>query len=106
MEDGVTGFVTAPRDPNELALRVEQLLDAVECREEMGQRAFSYAQNQGWEAVLDRLFAVYGEVSSRYRADAGPGLQDRSGQRGYGHPQKQRRGGSRLPSTRERSRTL
>jgi glycosyltransferase involved in cell wall biosynthesis len=39
IDDGITGFLTAPRDPNEMALRIEQLLIDKDLRDEMGAQA-------------------------------------------------------------------
>jgi glycosyltransferase involved in cell wall biosynthesis len=66
VKNGVTGYVTAPRDPFDIVSRVEYLLDWVDVRKGVGERAFAYAQTQGWENVLARLFAAYEEVVRGY----------------------------------------
>jgi glycosyltransferase involved in cell wall biosynthesis len=62
VEDGVTGFVTAPRDAADITARVEFLLDHPDRRAEMARSALAYARSQRWEAIFSRLFAAYDAV--------------------------------------------
>ncbi len=66
VEDGVTGFVTRPRDPADIAAKVEFLLDNPGVRCEMGRSAFTFAGTRTWGKIFTRLFAAYAEVIGRY----------------------------------------
>jgi phosphatidylinositol alpha 1,6-mannosyltransferase len=54
--EGMNGFIVPPRDPHNLARRVEFLLDHPDRREEMGTRAREYARTQTWDVIFRRLF--------------------------------------------------
>ncbi len=62
VEHGVTGMLAAPRDPQDLATQIEFLLDHPDRRQEMGSAACTFAQEQSWEKIFQRLFESYAEV--------------------------------------------
>jgi glycosyltransferase involved in cell wall biosynthesis len=106
VEDGVTGFVTAPRDPVEIAGRVEFLLDHPQKRAEMASSALAYARNQRWEVIFARLFASYeavirdfrSEFSSRSPGGAAPEFQNPSGRQDCDRRRRRRWDGIPPPS--------
>ncbi len=60
--DGRTGFLAAPRDPEDFARRVEFLLDHPEQRRAMSTAAVAYARNHCWEPILADMFAAYHDI--------------------------------------------
>jgi glycosyltransferase involved in cell wall biosynthesis len=67
IEPGVTGLLAAPRNPDDLAKQVEYLLRHPERRKDMGRAACTFAQEQRWEKIFQRLFESYEEVIEGYR---------------------------------------
>jgi len=67
VENGVTGFVTRPRDAGDIAARVEFLLDHPEWRAQMGRAAFLSTRTKTWEVIFARLVAAYSEVILNFR---------------------------------------
>jgi glycosyltransferase involved in cell wall biosynthesis len=71
VRDGVTGFITKAKDPEDIAGKIEPLLNNPDLRKQMGWNAHCYAQTQTWERFFGELFASYREVCSndfsRYR---------------------------------------
>ena len=61
VEDGVSGYVVPPNDPNALGERLRTLRDNPELIAQMGQAATHRVLTMfTWDAVVDRCFAVYG----------------------------------------------
>jgi glycosyltransferase involved in cell wall biosynthesis len=72
VEEGVTGFIVPPRDPNALATRVIDLLGDPERRGAMGRRAREQARERfDMRAVAQRTVAIYDEVLASIRKAAG-----------------------------------
>jgi glycosyltransferase involved in cell wall biosynthesis len=67
IQDGVSGFLTKPLDAEDLAARLEQLLDCREMRMEMAQNAIQRAETYYWSKILQNLFASYNEVVQDFR---------------------------------------
>ncbi len=67
VEPGVTGMLAAPRDPQDLAAKIEFLLENPERRIEMGKAACTFAQEQSWGNIFQRLFESYRQVIDSYR---------------------------------------
>lgn len=67
IEPGVTGMLAAPRDPRDLAAKVEFLLENPGRRIEMARAARAFAQEQSWEKIFRRLFESYEQVIRDYR---------------------------------------
>ncbi len=68
VEEGVTGFVTRPRDPADIASRIEFLLDHPGRRLEMARSALAAARTRTWGAIFARLFAAYAEVIGSFQS--------------------------------------
>ncbi len=64
VEDGATGFLTRPKDANDLAAKMEQLLTNEILRISMSGRAHKYASQKSWTKVNNALFRGYEEVLS------------------------------------------
>lgn len=64
---GKNGLIAEPRDPEDLANKINILLDSPDLRHEISQRAFQFALEQSWENIFERLFASYSEVISNYQ---------------------------------------
>jgi glycosyltransferase involved in cell wall biosynthesis len=67
IQDGVSGFLTKPLDAEDLAARLERLLDSREMRMEMAQHAIQRAETYYWSKILQNLFASYNEVMQDFR---------------------------------------
>jgi len=68
INDGKTGFLTKPRDPFDLAEKIEFLLDHPERKAEMAKQAFLYGQDQTWERSFQKLLLSYDAVVKAYAA--------------------------------------
>jgi glycosyltransferase involved in cell wall biosynthesis len=62
VEDGVTGLHTAPRDPLDLARKVEHLLANPAMRRAMGHQGRLRAETYSWDAIFDLLFHHYLQI--------------------------------------------
>lgn len=60
---GVSGFVVAPGDEEDLFARVELLLDDAALRLRMGQAAREFARGLSWEAALDGLTDLHARLA-------------------------------------------
>lgn len=65
IDDGRTGLLVPPRDPQALARATTSLLNNPELREEMAQAAPRWATQFNWPAVVDRVEAAYAEAMGR-----------------------------------------
>ncbi len=63
---GRNGLIAEPKDPNDLAKKINLLLDSPELRKEISQRAVQFAKEQSWENIFERLFDSYREVIRNY----------------------------------------
>lgn len=54
-------LIQRPDDPGELALAINQLLDA-KTRKDMGRRARETAERNSWESVVDKIEEIYGMI--------------------------------------------
>ena len=71
-QNGVTGLVVPPRDPEALANAIDRLLSDASMREEMGRRAQERARTEfDLPVLVDRVMAVY-EQALRQKTDATP----------------------------------
>ena len=66
IKHGVTGLLAKPRDADDLAEKVESLLDHSEKRKEMAKQAFIYSQDQTWQRSFEKMLRSYDEVVSSY----------------------------------------
>ncbi len=63
IEDGVTGFLVPPRDPEALAARLGELLDRPGLRDRMGDAARARVERSfTWPTVAARTAALYEEL--------------------------------------------
>jgi glycosyltransferase involved in cell wall biosynthesis len=66
IEDGVSGFLTPAGDVEEMARRIEQLLDDDNLREQMGQRGKAIAWSRfRRDIIADRYHEIYRQVATR-----------------------------------------
>jgi glycosyltransferase involved in cell wall biosynthesis len=65
VDDGVTGYVVPPRDPEALAAAIVRLLkDPDGCRR-MGEQGYAKLKtDMAWSTIVESLLAVYREVAS------------------------------------------
>jgi phosphatidylinositol alpha 1,6-mannosyltransferase len=66
IKDGITGFLTKPRDAEDFAARIELLLDHPERRAEMAKQAFLFGQEQTWQRSFEKMLLSYDEVVRTY----------------------------------------
>ncbi len=62
VQDGVTGFTVPVDNPQSLADHLKVLLENPALHVEMGQRAFSYAQEFSWDRIAKQIYTVYEAV--------------------------------------------
>jgi len=68
IKDGITGLLTKPRNAEDMAAKIEFLLDHPERRAEMAKQAFLYGQEQTWERSFQKLLLSYDAVVKGYAA--------------------------------------
>ena len=66
VQDGSTGLLTRPRDPVDLAVKIDLLADSPSIRNEIAGRALAFAQCQSWESIFDRLLESYDRVIDEF----------------------------------------
>ncbi len=80
VEQGVTGLLARPGDPQGFFTAVERLVTDAALRRQMGQRALARARAFDWTTILERLAGYYREVlhppdaRQRQHAETDPGL--------------------------------
>ena len=62
INEEVNGLIAAPRNPRDLAEKIELLADNPGLRKQLAQNAVYFAGTQSWDNIFDRLFASYGEI--------------------------------------------
>ncbi|HSQ74578.1 MAG TPA: glycosyltransferase, partial [Bacteroidota bacterium] len=62
VQHNVTGLLTAPRDPSDLASAIEQLLDNPVKREAMILHGLEFANRQSWQSIFLRMLDSYADV--------------------------------------------
>jgi glycosyltransferase involved in cell wall biosynthesis len=62
IEDGVSGFLVDPRDPNTEADRIVELMDSPALRERVGAAAAERASRFDVRRAVGRIEQVYGEL--------------------------------------------
>ncbi|MCX7757565.1 MAG: glycosyltransferase family 4 protein [candidate division WOR-3 bacterium] len=67
IEDGVNGFLARPRDPDDIAMKINMILENTELRKIMGQRAREKALLYSWEKITDKVENYYYELIVRYK---------------------------------------
>jgi phosphatidylinositol alpha 1,6-mannosyltransferase len=66
IDDGVTGLITTPRDPIDLANKIEYLVNSPAKRKIIAANALAFAKEQSWEKIFIKLFLSYQEVLHNY----------------------------------------
>lgn len=65
IQHSINGFHVPSRDPEALAERILQLLEAPALRRQLGHNAWVYAQQYAWEKIVQRMLVVYDDVLKR-----------------------------------------
>lgn len=65
LEDGVTGLLVPPGDPDQLAAAIERIAGDPELRKRMGGAARARAAAYSWERCVGEYMALYRELSAR-----------------------------------------
>ena len=69
VQDGVTGFMTPPRDPTALAATLAPLMADSDLRKRMGEAGRIFAQdNFGVDVMLDRMQEIFSRVAAHARS--------------------------------------
>jgi phosphatidylinositol alpha 1,6-mannosyltransferase len=66
IKNGVTGFLTKPRDAEDMVSKIEYILDHPERRAEIAKQAFLYGKEQTWERSFGKMLLSYDEVVRSY----------------------------------------
>jgi phosphatidylinositol alpha 1,6-mannosyltransferase len=66
VQHGVTGVLSAPRDPSDFAAAIERLLDAPAKREAMAMQALEFARRQSWPAIFQSMIESYEEIRESF----------------------------------------
>lgn len=72
VEDGVTGYLVAGRDPQDYAAAIARVLRDPELRVRMGQEARQRAARYTWTRAVDRLSAIYDRVGEEKALEDSP----------------------------------
>ncbi len=59
VENGKNGFLTKPKDPDDISKKVILLLDNADLRERMRNAGLDFVKNFTWEKVFDGLLRIY-----------------------------------------------
>jgi len=62
VEDGFNGLIAQPRDPADLANKIEILLNRPALRESISLNAYKFSQTQSWDEIIDKLIISYYEI--------------------------------------------
>jgi glycosyltransferase involved in cell wall biosynthesis len=63
VQHGVTGSLTTPRDPGDLTMAINELLDAPARREALSMQAIEFARRQTWQNIFQQMIESYREVA-------------------------------------------
>jgi len=66
IKDGKTGFIAEPRNPTDIADKINTLLNNRELRVNMSFNAWQYARTQTWENNFKKLFHSYETIIRNY----------------------------------------
>jgi alpha-maltose-1-phosphate synthase len=63
VDDGITGFVVPPKDPNSLAEAIIKILSNKNLRKQMGDNAYKKMKDElSWDAIADKTTMIYSEI--------------------------------------------
>lgn len=65
VQDGKTGYTVPAGDPEALCQRLQILLHDKDLRRQMGENAFTFAQEYAWEKITARIIGLYEELLSK-----------------------------------------
>jgi len=65
IQDGITGFHVPANDPEELAGKINLILNNEKLRREMSQFALEYAQNYSWSNIAEQILQLYNSSLGR-----------------------------------------
>ncbi len=68
IKNGITGLLSKPCDAEDMAEKIESLLDHPERMKEMAKQAFLYGQEQTWQRSFEKMLMSYDEVGREYAA--------------------------------------
>jgi len=74
VQNGDNGFKVFPNDVSAFRAAIVRLLDDVELRKQMAEKAFHSAQQSSWDGVLERMLILYGKLlffNKQCRIEAG-----------------------------------
>jgi len=66
INEGNTGLIAEPRNPDSLAEKINFLLDNPEIRTDIAEKAYHFAQTQSWDNIFKKLFESYQKVIDNY----------------------------------------
>jgi glycosyltransferase involved in cell wall biosynthesis len=67
IQEGLTGLLAEPRNPNDLAEKIIFLSDNEDARIRMAHKALEFANEQTWDNIFRKLYNSYNEVIFNYR---------------------------------------
>ena len=63
VDDGITGYVVPPKDPNSLAENIIKILSNKNLRKQMGENAYRKMNKElSWDAIAEKTIKIYEEV--------------------------------------------
>ncbi len=65
IDEEVNGLIAAPRDPLDLAQKIELLADNPVLRKQLAGNALHFAGSQSWDNIFDKLFTSYRGIISK-----------------------------------------
>ena len=66
IKENQTGLIAEPRNPFDLANKIESLVDNPMEKERIASNAYNFAQSQSWENIIDNLVSSYMKVVKNY----------------------------------------
>ena len=69
VDDGITGFIVPPKDPDALASAITKLLRDDKLRKEMGESAYRKMEEElSWDKIADKTIEVYREMVNQHKS--------------------------------------
>jgi glycosyltransferase involved in cell wall biosynthesis len=68
IQDGINGLIANPRDAKDFAEKIIFLADNFYIRKEMAFNSLSFAREQTWDKIFERLFESYLEIINDYKS--------------------------------------
>jgi phosphatidylinositol alpha 1,6-mannosyltransferase len=67
IQNGTTGLIAEPRNPEDLTSKINFLIDNPASRIRISNAAFNFAQTQSWEQNFQRLFDSYSRIINNFK---------------------------------------